>query len=136
MGSDIRDIALSDRTGKVSFYIDKHRSGFSGLRKHRKRDDLVTKVEVQCDSLDNILDPDRQVDFIKIDVEGGELAILRGAANTLSKYHPLLLFECCRSGLSAFGFTSKQAFEFLTQHSYSIYLLKDFFADGKALSFE
>ena len=32
--------------------------------------------------------------FIKIDVEGHELAVLEGARQTLEKYHPMLLVEC------------------------------------------
>jgi len=33
------------------------------------------------------------VDFIKIDVEGGELGVLQGAVNTLQRDRPLLVFE-------------------------------------------
>ncbi|MDG2111476.1 MAG: FkbM family methyltransferase [Actinomycetota bacterium] len=34
-----------------------------------------------------------RVDFIKIDIEGGELAALRGAARTLDTHRPIVVFE-------------------------------------------
>ena len=40
-------------------------------------------------SLDNII-KNEKVTFIKMDVEGSELAALKGAKNTIIKYHPKL----------------------------------------------
>jgi FkbM family methyltransferase len=37
--------------------------------------------------------PEKQIDFIKIDVEGHEPAALTGLVNTLTKYQPLVLME-------------------------------------------
>lgn len=134
---DIREVALSDRLGESPFFINTKCSGFSGLRQHRSRKNKnFQKIIVQCERLDNILSADYRVDFIKIDVEGGELDVLRGAVNTLNSYHPALLFECSLSGLSLFGYTSYQVFEFLMQRSYAIFLLKDFLQNDKPLNFE
>jgi FkbM family methyltransferase len=45
---------------------------------------------VQVRSLDEMM---LSPDFIKIDVQGLELAVLRGARKTLEKYHPVLVVE-------------------------------------------
>ncbi|MGQ4647622.1 FkbM family methyltransferase [Lyngbya aestuarii] len=134
----VKEIALSDTSGKVSFYINTHLSGFSGLQPHNaEKPESLQKITVERARLDTILMPEHRVDFIKIDVEGGELAVLRGATEILSHHRPTLLFECTHSGLSSFGFTASQIFEFLTQqHSYSIFLLKDFCNNGEPLSRE
>jgi FkbM family methyltransferase len=134
---DVRELALGDESGEVTFYHDVKQSGYSGLRWDMNPNKTVRKLTVQCERLDNILLPDHHVDFIKLDVEGGELAVLRGATDILRRYHPIMLFECTRSGLSNFGFTSAQVFEFLTQqHLYSVFLLKDFLDNGEPLDFE
>jgi FkbM family methyltransferase len=135
---EVKQVALSDTTGETTFYINKSRSGFSGLQQHNvKQNDRVLQIDVTCDRLDNILAPDYRVDFIKIDVEGAELAAFMGAEKTLRRDRPILLFECTRSALSGHGITPEQIFEFLTKnHSYSIFLLKDFLEEREPLNLE
>jgi len=52
---------------------------------------------VRTETLDRVLEglgADRPVRLIKCDVEGHELDVFRGAALTLEKHRPLILFEC------------------------------------------
>lgn len=48
---------------------------------------------VRLRSIDGILQGEA-VDYIKIDVEGEEAAVIKGAAATIQKYHPRLLVSC------------------------------------------
>ena len=134
---DLREMALSDTAGEVTFYCNTAQSGYNGLHEHGQESDEFEKITVQCERLDDILPPAYHVDFIKIDVEGGELAVLRGAVEMLHRDRPTILFECTLSGLYSFGFTPGEIFEFLTQqHSYLVFLPKNFLEDGKPLNFE
>lgn len=47
-----------------------------------ERFDLIKKIEIETDTIDNLVD--EKIDFIKIDAQGGELEILKGANKTLS----------------------------------------------------
>jgi hypothetical protein len=53
--------------------------------------DESTKTTVSCHRLDDIYKG--RVSLIKIDVEGHELEVLKGAENTIKKYMPTLLIE-------------------------------------------
>lgn len=131
---EIMQIALSDTKGEQEFFLQPHRSGFSGLRVHNSKG-KVEHLRVECQRLDDVVPQDRSINFIKIDVEGGELSALRGAPRILKDFHPPILFECTRSGLTAFDLKPEDIYEFLVkENSYSIYLIKDWLADGEPLS--
>lgn len=65
----------------------------------------------------------QKVDFIKIDVEGAELPVLKGAINTLSKFKPILLIEFNESTFNAAGYSSNDIFNFLKQFGYKFYMV-------------
>jgi FkbM family methyltransferase len=59
-----------------------------------------------------------RLDFVKIDVEGGELDALKGAARTLSKHRPLVYCEVYEKWMVAFGYTAAQLFAFVRSLGY------------------
>lgn len=85
-------IALGEKEKKSNFYIDENegKDGLSSLIKKTKK-----RVIVQVRKLDNVLKElkIRKVDLIKIDVEGAEAEVLKGAVKTLKKSHPKIIFE-------------------------------------------
>ena len=56
--------------------------------------------EVQTEALDSLLEENGidRVDVIKVDVEGAEELVLRGATRSLTRYRPVVIFEI-QSGL-------------------------------------
>ena len=64
-------------------------------------------------------------DFIKCDVEGGELAVMRGAHSALDQPHaPIVLYEANQEAASGFGLSISAATDFLrslTRANYSIF---------------
>jgi FkbM family methyltransferase len=90
-------IALSDENKTIDMYFPNVVEA-TGLRNYggsstQKTDgmDESTKTTVSCHRLDDIYKG--RVSLIKIDVEGHELEVLKGAENTIKKYMPTLLIE-------------------------------------------
>lgn len=57
-------------------------------------------------------------DFIKIDVEGYELNVLRGAEQTISKFRPKMAIEINEGALRRQGTSQIEVFEWLNSHAY------------------
>jgi len=77
---------------------------------------ILSKEAVQLDTLDNFqLNNDiERVDFIKIDVEGYEYYVFRGAENILKNNHDIvILFECAEHLAKRAGSTQNEVFSFL-----------------------
>lgn len=88
------NIGLSNETTHRDIFIpDYGNLGCSSLE-HIEAEGTQTQIETWVGD-DYLVKnyPERQVDFIKIDVEGHEAAALAGLANTLTKYQPLILME-------------------------------------------
>jgi len=78
-------------------------------------------VQVEVAPLDELLrDRDRPVSFVKCDVEGHELAVLRGASRLLGKDRPTLLVECEQRHLQ---FDMQVTFDFLHGFGYEGWFL-------------
>ena len=60
-------------------------------------------------------------DVVKIDVEGAELAALRGAAETLSRHRPLVLVECEADACRDAGYAPQELHAELRRHGYALF---------------
>jgi FkbM family methyltransferase len=62
-----------------------------------------------------------RVDWIKIDVEGAELAVLGGASRVLAEHRPRVIMEVASTHLERFGSTAGGVHAWLTEHDYLVY---------------
>ena len=109
-------------------------SGFNSLRPNRWMEEKPQGVTVQCVRLDDALTSNERIGFIKLDVEGGELAVLRGATQLLKRDRPSLLFESTLGGLEAFDLVPQDIFDFFQESGYQIFVCADWLANRPALS--
>lgn len=131
---EVVEVALAADSGETTFFINTALSGFSGLRQHGDEGQHEA-LTVRKARLDEIVG-DRRVDFLKIDVEGGELGVLQGATVCIERCRPTILFECTRSGLSAYGLTAEEIFDWLSARGYGVWLPSGLLADAPALDRE
>jgi FkbM family methyltransferase len=96
----VYDIALSDSKGSHLFKIPVINgvidNCLSSLEVDNKEDNETEAViyEVKTDTLDRFTEEKKVFpDLIKIDVEGHELAVLKGGENFITTYHPTLIIE-------------------------------------------
>lgn len=99
----IHEVALSDEIGYASFFVEdltgqnnslvadyevlEGNQSRAGVRAH------LTEIRVPTDTLDNRYANAERLDFIKVDVEGAELQVLRGGTQVLSTLRPIVFVE-------------------------------------------
>lgn len=90
----VHNLALSDTTGTAGFVRVVEDPGYSGLIERPYPGEYRTeKLDVRVERLDDVLPQDVIPAFVKIDVEGAELGVLRGAIQTLRRSRPWIVFE-------------------------------------------
>lgn len=118
---DVREVALSDHAGDASFIHVVNDTGYSGLRErdYPRRVELDT-IGVRTARLDDEVG-DLNPALIKIDVEGGELEVLRGATETLARAKPVVWFEHGRGAADRYGTAPVQVWDVLSDAGMRIY---------------
>jgi FkbM family methyltransferase len=123
----VRTVALSDTTGSATFAHVLDRPGWSGFKARPTPDGAdarVQTIEVVTERLDDALPVDYVPALIKIDVEGAELQVLRGARQTLGRHRPLVVFEHGLGSADHYGTRPEDVHDLFTQVGYRVFDLQ------------
>jgi len=132
----ISETALSDKNGIINFNYVISNPSYSGIKKRHydRNNEKDTLIEVHTERLDSVLNENYQVGFMKIDVEGAELLVLRGAEKTIERCKPVIIFEFGLGASDIYGAEPKDLYHFFEKHHYKISLLDKWLKDESALS--
>jgi len=111
-------LALADVPGRHAFFL----SGGGDTSSLHEPEGASERIEVAVTALDAWLDPTVRVDVVKLDIEGGEVAALRGMRETLERAGPgLTVFaECNPPMLERSGSSAGELVEILRGHGLDV----------------
>lgn len=116
----IVDAAVSDSTGEATFFLDRR----DGRRHSLARENVGKRgaaIAVRQVALDDYLETVPRVDVIKIDAQGAEPRIIRGARRLLAHFRPRILLELWPFGLGSLGSDSTTLLAELRAQDYDVY---------------
>jgi FkbM family methyltransferase len=85
--------------------------------------DSLDGIKVQVTTVDAFCRTQtmKRVDLLKIDVEGYEARVLRGANQTISRHKPAIFIELFPKGLERQGSSAEEVVSLLTAHGYDLF---------------
>lgn len=119
-------VAVGSESGTVGFYESTTGAGaLNRIGKPAKRDLPFQLVTVPCIALDDYFATKPSIaTFIKVDVEGFELPVLKGAQNFLQRTRPTIMMEMVESRASEWS-SPGQVWDFLVARGYGWYGLAE-----------
>ena len=125
---EVYPYALSDHSGYSTFQFVKNAPAYSGLkiRKYAIEQPNIEEIQVEIKQLDEIVTKKTPIHFIKIDVEGGEFAVLQGAKELLLRDAPIVVFECGLGASDFYNTDPSMLYKFIKEVNLDIYTLKSF----------
>ncbi|MCA9148644.1 MAG: FkbM family methyltransferase, partial [Planctomycetales bacterium] len=116
------DCAVGDHDGEVLFADDPGAPGCSSLAVHAAHDRAseLRKFHVPLRRIDSLSLDQHQIDVIKMDIEGAELAALHGAESLIARCRPLILFESGPHENESDEVDLRALFAWFTDHQYQV----------------
>lgn len=116
--------AVGERSGEVNFSIQLDRSGFSSISSaEQQRPGTRVRVDrVPLARLDDLLVGQESPHFVKIDVEGAELGVLRGGDRTIGSARPTVFFESGPGGGTRFGYPENGVYRWFVDRDFEVTL--------------
>jgi len=136
---EIREIAISDSQGESGYQFVRNAPAYSGIvqRKYNIKNPIIKQLNVTKDTLDHQIENDISIDLIKIDVEGGELAVLQGGRSIIKANRPYIIFEFGLGASEYYDATPEKMYDLLADDMrLKITLLKYWLKGKKPLSKE
>ena len=129
---EIVEAAVSDSSGDATFYFMEDSPARSGLRRRDwiKLTREPREIIVKTVRLDDIIPANKKIDFLKIDVEGAQVLVIRGGLETIGRNKPFVLFEHGARGAAEFGTSSEELYDLIVNKcGLKISLLPDWLAN-------
>lgn len=117
---DVVECAVSHIAGESTFVHVVDAPGYSGLREriydrpNPQRETITVKVV----RIDDVVD--RPVDFIKIDIEGGEYHAMLGAQRLFAVHRPVVVFEAGKQAAPSYGVSALDLYGLFTSFGYHV----------------
>jgi len=113
--------ALAAAAGEVDIFVSDMGDVYTSLRTGGLvRGDSVRSHKVRARTLDEVV-AERgltQVDLVKVDIEGGELDVLKSASQVMQQMRPTWIVEYGTNTWPVFGATPAQLLDLLTERRY------------------
>ena len=112
---DVHEAAVAREAGTADFVFVKSRPALSGLRERSYGGPVQKEVlTVRTERLDDVIPAGLVIDFLKVDVEGGELGVFQGGLDTIVNHRPLVVFEHGTGGADHYGTTPHDVYRLLS----------------------
>lgn len=118
---EIHAVGLGAEPGELTLTMPVKRSGSLGFGLSHFGAGAGVIQRVPVTTVDRLLAGADRLDFLKADIEGWELQMLRGAAGTLDRLRPVLWLEVVAAHLARAGDSAEALFAFLDRHGYRAY---------------
>ena len=133
----LNQVALGEKEGTETLFIpQKLGTAFASLREH-SWGNKSSKISVRVGKLDDYVIGNKitEVDFIKMDVEGAEYLVLKGAENVVKQYSPVIMLELYKPHTEYFGYSPEELIGYLGDLGYHLFEIdKDKFGSVKKVS--
>lgn len=129
--------AIADFNGSSSFQLVNSAPAYSGIkrRSYKTLNPDIEEIQVEVRTLDELIESEVKIQLIKIDVEGGELGVLKGASQILTTSKPLVIFEFGKGASDFYNTQPADVFNFLSvKMGLNIYTLQSFVSNKVALT--
>ncbi|MFH2021098.1 MAG: FkbM family methyltransferase [archaeon] len=119
---EINNFGLGEKEDTFDFYYYPSTTVAASMRDlYTDKEKKVVKCQVKV--LDHVIK--EKVDFIKCDVEGAELSVLKGALNTLKRDKPILFLEMLRKWSQKFRYHPNDIIKLLIHRGYECYAISE-----------
>ena len=119
-GVRVHAAAAAAADGTAQFTVVTGAPALSGLRNRTPHAPTET-ISVRLVRLDDVIPEEVPISLLKVDVEGGELAVLQGARSMLQRHRPVITFEHGLGGADLYGTSPEELHAYLAQLGYRIF---------------
>lgn len=125
----LNPLAVSESSGSITIHLPGTDDGQASMKPHDqgswRQEEMVHKHECQMTTLDDYVHAKqlKNLGFIKCDVEGAELLVLKGAQQTLRTNSPMLFLEIYKEWMKAFHYSPADLVHFLLGLGYDTFFL-------------
>lgn len=119
------NFGLSNKNGIFDFYLYDEGSGNASAVNVSSHSNIKLE-KCKVNTLDTITNNLKlKIDFIKCDVEGSELLVFKGGANSISIHKPIVFSEILRKWSSKFNYNPNEIFNFFRALGYKAYVIQN-----------